>query len=683
MGADRLMEERQDAGAVSETLLACIGPSPTSARVILSSQRMALSLNARWIAVNVESRQIHELDPVERHQLAENIHLARRLGAEVVSLSSQDVAEGIIGYARSRGATRIVIGKSEDPPWRRLFRQSIAERLLRLSGDIDIFVVQSSGPRDRRAGPSRPWRATRWGYVGAMGAVVVACLIALLLQEAGLSEANKAVVFIPAVVMVAISWGLGPGVLAAVASVLAFDFFFVPPYLTLAVRDIQYLVTLVVMAAVALLVGTLAARLRRQVETTRARERRLEALYRLTRGLSGVSGVDEIVRVAEAEVGGVFGSPVTIYLPREDGSLARKEDHEIAVAIDSERQAATWAFEHGELAGRGTDTLSQAKALHAPMITAHGTVGVLTVEASEEAIFSPDNQQLLEAAATQIGIAIERDMLAEISRKAVLEAETERMRSSLLSSVSHDLRTPLAVISGSASTLLQLGESGTSETRTALLTEVWEESNRLTRLVENLLAMTRLDSGVIKVDKQWFPLEDVVGSALGRLRKENQNRVVSKHWPADLPLVPLDGVMIEQVLFNLLDNAIRYSEPGTPVDLFISSTPPKVLNVDVADRGPGLAEEELNLVFDKLYRGSAASDSARGAGLGLAIARAIVHAHGGEIWAANRPGGGAVFSFSLPLEPPPEPPPGEVETDVEACASETEWGGGEWLKNRP
>ncbi|MCL5735232.1 MAG: ATP-binding protein, partial [Actinobacteria bacterium] len=251
--------------------------------------------------------------------------------------------------------------------------------------------------------------------------------------------------------------------------------------------------------------------------------------------------------------------------------------------------------------------------------------------------------------ASQIAIALERDQLAEQRRFALVDAETERMRSSLLSSVSHDLRTPLAVIAGTTSTLLEMGDSADQATRDALLSEVYNEANRLTRLVENLLSMTRLESGVV-VDKQWFPLEDVVGSTLSRLRKEIGTRIISKHLPAGLPLVSLDGVMIEQVLFNLLDNALQYSPAGSPVDISARSNGEIV--IEVADRGPGLAEAEEKQVFEKLYRGTAAKRGGRGAGLGLAIARAIIEAHGGRIWAQNRDGGGAVFAFSLPLNPP-------------------------------
>jgi two-component system sensor histidine kinase KdpD len=256
-----------------------------------------------------------------------------------------------------------------------------------------------------------------------------------------------------------------------------------------------------------------------------------------------------------------------------------------------------------------------------------------------------------------IALAIEGDELAEKNRCALVDAETERARSSLLSSVSHDLRTPLAVIAGTTSTLLEMGDAADRPMRTALLTEVYEESNRLTRLVENLLSMTRLESGVITVDKQWFPLEDVIGSALARLRREAAGRPVTKHIPPDLPLVPLDGVMIEQVLFNLVDNAVKYSPAGSPIDISAHLASDGVV-VAVADRGPGVVEEERERVFEKLYRGASSKNGGRGAGLGLAIARVIVAAHGGRIWAGNGPDGGAVFSFGLPLDesPPPLPP---------------------------
>ena len=647
----------------SERLLVCIGPSPTSAKVIRAAARMAVSLDVPWTAASVETGRTRVLSDAARQTLLENITLAERLGAETVTLSADDVAEEILSYAGTHGATRIVIGKSRERGWEPLVRGTIVDRLLRSSRDIDIYVVQGaaeSGPVPLRAGP----RVLQWrGYAAAVAAVIVASLVAWALQEAGLSEANRSVVFIPAVIAAAMWGGLGPGILASALSVLSFDFFFVPPFFTLVVQDVEYVVTLLVLAAVALLVGTLAARLRRQVGTARKRERRLEVLYRLSRALSDVSGVYPLALAAERELSSVFESKVAVWLPGPDGLLeitgSGSDGKGVSRLLSDGPGAAGWVFENGRLAGNGTDVLPGAAALYLPMVTAQGTMGVLAVESpAEEALASPENRQLLETAATHIGMAMERDLLAEQNRAAAVEAATERTRSSLLSSVSHDLRTPLAVIAGTTSTLLELGEGADAATRQSLLGEVFEESNRLARLVENLLAMTRLDSGQIVIDKQWFPLEDVVGSALGRLRKDCGGRVISKELPPALPLVPLDGVMIEQVLFNLVDNALKYSPSDVPVDIRVWATDAEV-TVEVADRGPGLAKGEVHAVFEKLYRGSASVGQTRGAGLGLAIAQAIIQVHGGRIWAANRPGGGAVFAFTLPLQPAP--------TDLAVC----------------
>jgi two-component system sensor histidine kinase KdpD len=459
-------------------------------------------------------------------------------------------------------------------------------------------------------------------------------------------------VFLLAVVLIAARFGLGPGIVATVAGVLAFDFFFVPPYLTFDVADAQYVITFAIMLVVALIISTLAARLRQQIRTARSRERRLAVLYRLSRELSAVSGAHQLAATAQREVSGMFGNGVTIYLPGEGARLEPVVSIAGGITVGSHEMAvATWAFEHGQLSGNGTDTLPDATGLHVPMITPQGTAGVLSIiPRAGELLLSPENRQLLETLATQIGTAVERDELADETQRALLQIDRERLRSSLLSSVSHDLRTPLAVIAGTSSALLEMGESVDATMREGLLKELVEESNRLARLVDNLLTMTRFDAGPIEVEKQWFPLEDVIGSALGRLRKELTGRVVNKDLTPDLPLVPLDGVLIEQVLVNLLENALKYSEPGSPLDIYARAENEAVV-VGVGDRGPGLTEGEEKRVFEKLFRGSASSvSSQRGAGLGLAIAHAIVSAHGGRIWAENRAEGGAVFRFVLPIE---------------------------------
>jgi two-component system sensor histidine kinase KdpD len=646
--------------AVTETLLVCVGPSPTSADVIRTSKRLAASLNARWIALGVESPRAQDNGDSRREALMKNIQLAERLGAETATIRGAAIAEDIINYAHAHNATKIVIGKTAQPRWKRIVRNGIVDQLLELSGGMDVYVVHGKARPEETGQTAKAGRsATAWrGYVWAVVACALASLAAWGFQDLGLAEANKAFLFLLGAALIAFRFGQGPGVLAAILGVMAFDFFFVPPYLTFAVADAQFVITFGIMLVVALIIGTLTARLRGQIRTSRARERRLEALYRLSRELSAISGAHQLASAAQREVSAMFGTRATIYLPDGEGRLEPVVSAAgTSVADPRDRAVATWAFDHGRLAGKGTDTLPDTAALHVPMATPRGTAGILSVDQPEdESLLSPDNRQVLETLATQIGTAIERDRLADDTQSALLQIEKERLRSSLLSSVSHDLRTPLAVIAGASSALLELGDAADHTQRTSLLEEVVEEATRLARLVDNLLSMTRLDAGAIEVKKQWFPLEDVIGSALGRLRVELAGRVVNKDLAPDLPLLPLDGVLIEQVFFNLLENAVRYSSAGSPLDISARLEDEGVV-VSVSDRGAGLAEAEAERVFEKLYRGSASAASGeRGAGLGLAIARAIIHAHGGMIWAENRSGGGATFSFLLPLgESPPDP----------------------------
>jgi two-component system sensor histidine kinase KdpD len=408
---------REQTWKISDTLLVCVGPSPTSARVIRVSRRMASSSSAHWIAASVETTRTRSLGDSQRVTLMENMRLAEQLGAETVTLIGDDIADEIVSYAGLRDVTRIVIGKSRQPRWRGVITPNVVDRLLRESGDIDIHVIQGmpdeAETRPRSARPRRQWTH----YLAAIGLVAAASIVAFLLQEAGLSETNKAVVFIPAVIGAAIWWGLGPGIAAAVASVLAFDFFFVPPFYTFAVRDLQYVVTLLVLAAVALFVGTLAARLRRQVQTSRQREERLEILNRLSRTLSGISGSHQLAVAAQQQVATVFKRPARIYLPH--GPILEPVVSTTGEPAASAHQmaVATWTYEHRQMAGNATDTLPDVPAIYLPLSTPQSTVGVLAVELpTAHYLLSPDTRQLLETMAAQIGMAIERDQLAEQRR---------------------------------------------------------------------------------------------------------------------------------------------------------------------------------------------------------------------------------------------------------------------------
>jgi two-component system sensor histidine kinase KdpD len=650
--------------ATSERLLVCVGPSPTSARVIRVARRMASALRATWIAAHVDTGSV--VSDTECQKLTHNLNLAEQLGAEAVTLAGQDVAEEIVKYAHTRNITKIVIGKTGEPRWREMLGRSVVSQVLRRSGDIDVYVIRGKDE------PTVPTPASTLGgrreigyrrYAWAIFVTLLCTLTAWAFQWIGLSETNKVMVFFLGVAFVAVRFGRGPGILASALSVSAFDFFFVPPYLTFAVYDTQYFITFAVMLVISILISALAERIRRQAQASRLRERHTESLYRLTRKLAGTSGTHQLVTEAEMQLSESFASEVAIFLPDESGKLKTTLGGPASfTANERELAVAHWVFEHGQLAGTGTDTLPDAHALYVPLASSQQVVGVLALRPIDLGRFNPpDQRQLLETLASQIALAIERDRLAEQSQKVLVQAETERLRSSLLSSVSHDLRTPLAVIAGASSSLLEGGRSLSEDARREFLQTIVEESNRLALLVDNLLHITRLESGSVNVSKQWYPLEEVVGSALERVKKQLSGRRIQTHLPPELPLVRFDGVLMEQVFINLLENAARYTPSGSEIDISASAENETII-CEVADRGPGLTDDERLRVFDKFYRGSAAAAGQRGAGLGLAICKAVIEAHGGKIWQENRPDGGSRFLFTIPLEGPPP----EIDASMEA-----------------
>jgi len=674
--ADRVHAQVQTTGhgrqgrrpwAAEERLLVCVSPSPTSARVIRTARRMAAALQAEWIAAFVETPATEGMSEAHRQNLMRHMRLAEQLGAETVTLTGQNVAEELLRYARSHNVTRLVVGKAARSRWIELFTGSLVHDLVRLSGDVELHIVRGREEPEAETVAPAPPRRTPWGNYARMAVVMALCLaLAELVSLAHLADANIVMVFLLGVLWVAVRYGHGPSVFASVLAVLLCDFFLVPPYYSFAVSDVQYLLTFTVMLVVAVVISTLTARVRQHAQDTRQRERRTEALYRLTRQLAAMSGRYQLVVTAQRELNALFGGDVGLFLPGQNGmlQLAPGIGLEDGVA-DSEADIAVarWVFDHGKLAGAGTDTLPSAKALYLPLVGPEGPVGVLGIRLPQgtERLLTPDQRQLLEACAGQIGLALQRTALAEQAQRVLVQVEAERVRSSLLSSVSHDLRTPLAVIAGSSSSLLESGDAQDAETRRELLQTICDETTRMSRLVENVLRMTQLQSGAIVPKKQWQPLEEVVGSALGRLGKVLADHPVTTRIPTNIPLLNFDGVLIEQVFLNLLDNAAKYTPPGTPVDIFAFIEEGRAV-IEVADRGPGLAPGEEKHIFDKFVRGAAgATGGRRGAGLGLAICRAIVEIHGGRIWAENRPDGGARFMFTIPVEGTPPAVAAEAE----------------------
>jgi two-component system sensor histidine kinase KdpD len=526
------------------------------------------------------------------------------------------------------------------------------ERLVRGSGEIDVYVISGSAEDEpARTRPRAPVRG-RWRGFGLAILAVAACSAVAAPLAGRFALANLIMVYLFGVIVVALRAGRGPAALASVLSVAAFDFFFVPPRLTFAVADTQYLLTFGVMLAVALVISGLTARVRDQAEAARARERRTAALYAVSRACAGAGETYEVVRVAGRHLSEVFESQVAIFLPHRDGRLTTAFAENAPFTRDpKEHSVVQWAFDHAEKAGLGTDTLPGSEAIYVPLVVSRGPVGAIGLRpGAGQGTLDSERLHLLEAFANQIALAVERTNLAAEAQTAELQVETERMRGALLASVSHDLRTPLAAIAGSSSTLLRGGETLTDEARRELLESVNEEAGRLNRFIANLLDMTRLDAGAITVRKEWQPVEEVVGAAIGQLEERLAGREVRTRIPESLPLAPLDTTLIGQALVNLFENALKYTPAGSPIDIAARVEGDSVV-IEVADRGPGLAAGEELRVFDKFYR-LRTETGQPGAGLGLAICKAIAAAHGGNITATNRPGGGSVFSLRLPLGGP-------------------------------
>jgi two-component system sensor histidine kinase KdpD len=463
------------------------------------------------------------------------------------------------------------------------------------------------------------------------------------------SEANTVMLLLAAVAYAAVQFGRGPAILASVLAVLFFDFFLVPPFHTFAVADAQYLVTFGVMLTIGLLISTLTSRLKAQVESTRLREHRTSALFQLGKQLSSLYGGVFLVSAAAKKVAEIGGGEVAVYLRQTTGppQLAFGYDTPIArrpVSVS----VAQWVIEHDQIAGAGTNTLPNAVALFMPLPASQSVLGAIAIQVSDpERLLDPEQRCLLEACANQLALALERDQMAIAAAEARIQAEAERVRSTLLSGVSHDLKTPLAAIAGASSTLLE-ATSLDHQTQRQLVETVADEAARLNRLLDNILQMSRLDAGAVKPNAQWHVLEEIVGSALHRTRRELAGRRVEVRLDSDLPLVSVDGLLVEQVLVNLLDNAARYTPPQAAI-LVAASLDGEWLRLSVSDNGPGLPPGSEDRVFDKFYRASFSADSGRGSGLGLAICRAIAQVHGGTITAANRPDGGAEFVLRLPL----------------------------------
>ena len=679
---DAQMREYRDEKAIApvwaagERIMVAIGPDERGEQLVRAAKRLADSIDVEWHAVYVETPRQLRLPQAERDRILGYLRLAEQLGGKTTVLSAANVAEELLAFAHSQNATRLIMGKPTRTGWQRLLLGSVVDAIsahlrgldLQLVGDPERGRLVGGGFADQLArtkaylGIDESKAASsklRWpGYAWAIAICGVATALAWLLFSR-FEATNLVMVYLIGVLIVAYRFGRGPAIVASVLSVALFDFLFIPPYYSFAVHDTQYLLTFAVMLLVGLSISSLTASIRLQARVAQHRQTRTEALYTMTRELSRASSLDEVVTIAVQHVARVFEAQGVVLIPNAAGTITYPQAPGIYGSYHgADLGVARWVYANRVAAGLGTNTLQGADALYLPLAAAHKLVGVLAVLPSRrERLLIPEQRHLLETFAAQIAAAAERVQLAADAGKLARRAETESLRNSLLNAISHDLRTPLAVLVGASSSLVDEAGRLSDAARRELAATIHDEATRMTALVNNLLDMARLESGAVALARQWTPLEEIVGGVLVRLKDTLASHSVRVNLPPDLPLLNVDPVLLEQLFANLLENAARYTPAGTPIEISAQALPGRIA-VEVADRGPGIPAGEEARLFDKFYRLHREAAQS-GVGLGLAICKAIVSAHGGTISAANRAGGGAVFRFELPAGEPPsvEPEP--------------------------
>lgn len=629
-----------------EALLACVSASVHGEKVVRSASRLATQLELPWHAVHVEAPSESQADRVRAES---SLKLAHELGAQTVSLPGSEVAPELERYARAHNLTRLIVGRPRrQQPWRR----SVAQQLLALANDLD--VLQIGGQQQEVDKPAR--RATRtespfdWKAYGAAAAMCAATALLATPLLGVLELSNILMLFLLVVVGVAVRYGRGPAVMAAFLGVVLFDLYFVAPRFTLAVSDAQYLVTFAVMLAVALVVGQLTAGLKLQARAARQREQRVRSLYDMARDLSAALLTDQVADIAARFVRAELGARSALLAANELDVLQVAPG--ASATVDS--VVTQWCFSHCEPAGPGTNTLPSGAALVLPLRAPMRCRGVLVVEPPKDRMPGMEQRRLLETCASLIAISLERIHYIGVAQSSTVQMESERLRNSLLSAISHDLRTPLASLVGLADALGQLAPPMSPEQQDVAVA-IRHSGERMSALVTNLLDMARLQSGAVPLNKAWQPLEEVVGSSIALCSPQLAGRPLEVLLPDGLPLLNLDAALFERVLVNLLENAVKYTPAGSRLELSAWRSGDTV-QLALRDHGPGLPPGRETAVFEKFERGSRESATA-GVGLGLAICQAIVKAHGGSISGENAMENGHIagarFTITLPCGTPP------------------------------
>ncbi|HYM29685.1 MAG TPA: sensor histidine kinase KdpD [Candidatus Cybelea sp.] len=639
--------------AAGERLLVCVSESPMSAPLVRQTRRIADQLKANWTALYVETPRHHRLTEVERDRVADTLRLAEQLGAEAITIPGNSIADDVIAYAQENNITQIILGKSRRSWWYERLYGSIAYELMRRAGVIGIQIVASEGepiPAKTVKTQSQPLRLRPLPYAVSTGMVAASLLVALSIDQF-VSLPNVSLVFLPAIMIAAVSFGLWPSVYATVLCALAYNFFFLPPIYTFTIADPANVVALIFFGIVAVLTSNLAARSRGQAVTAQSRAKATAELYAFSRKVAAIGDRDDLLWAFCHQVASMLKLRVVVLLAKQDDlkvEAGYPPDDELDQA---DIAAAKWAWSRNRPAGRGADTLPGAKRLFLPMRTDRGAIGVLGIDRDRPGpLLSPDERRLLDALSDQAAVALERIRFAEDIDQARLQAETERLRATLLSSISHDLRTPLASIIGAITALKRSDSRMAAEARDELMATIQDEAERLNRFVGNLLDITRLESGTLELKRDVVHVAEVIETTLRRANRILAHHKVTVDLAADLPALAVDAALLEQALFNLLDNAAKYAPQDSLVRIRGHSAGDAVV-IEVEDEGPGIPPAHLDRVFDKFHRVSEGDTRPAGTGLGLSICRGFIEGLGGKVVAENRSDrSGARFIITMPAQ---------------------------------
>jgi two-component system sensor histidine kinase KdpD len=646
------MEEKSIPGPwpTGERLLVWISPDSTGNNVVRSARRLASQLNAEWFAIHVETPGSVHLSDENRNALTDSMQLAEKLGAKVVTLQGPTVSEVLTEYARTHNITKIIVGQHPRPRWQEWFQRSLINQIIIKNGDRDVYIIRTRA--EAHSPEKRPASALLKRLRNPILAVILVGLatgLSSLLRDF-FDPTNLVMIYLLCTVVASVYLGLTSSILVSILGVLVFDFIFVPPFLSFAIDDFRFIISMVSLLVVGIVISYLTSQFRRQTEAAWQRERQTASLYSLGRDLAVSNDLDSYIKAILQRTRDTFENDAIIFLPEALNKEILKpyvNNPEIKVN-ENENAAAWWAFQHQKIIGKGTDTLPNSEGRYFPLVTARGIVGVLALrELTGAPDLTPTQERLAEAYCDLSAVAIEGILLTQENRNTELLKASERLQTALLNSISHDLRTPLVAVIGALSSMQEVKIKMDEESVKKLIQVAREEAERLNRLITNLLDESRLEAGSIKINRQFSDVQDLVGSALEQLGQRISSHQVKIKQPANLPFLSVDAGLIVQALVNILDNAVKYSAPNSVIEIKSSILNNEII-LEISDEGIGVPFQDLENIFDKFYRVQR-PEKVTGTGLGLSIAKGIIEAHGGHIMAENRPLGGTTIRISLPI----------------------------------